>query len=69
MIADHTIDLSPIGPGTAYPAIDIVLDASRLVHNGFKVPELFRLNGLFRTYMVSARVRILAVYVLGLPHI
>ena len=34
-----------------------MIDASRLVHNGSKVSELFRLNGWFRTYKDSARVR------------
>ena len=45
------------GPGIADSATDIVMDASRVVYNESKVPALFRLNGWFRTYMDSARIR------------
>ena len=41
----QTTPVIPFGPGSAYPAMDIVIDAYGLVHNGSKKPELFRLNG------------------------
>ena len=47
--------LTPFGPGSAY--LDIVIDASRLVQNASKIPELFRLKCRFKTYIDSARVR------------
>lgn len=65
----NTSGLSLLGPSCAYLTINIMLDASRFVHNRSKIPEIFRLNGWFRIYMDSARDRSSAGHVLGLGHI
>ena len=69
VVGGYTNDLTSFGPGSAYAAIDIVTDASRLVHNGSRVPKLYRLNGWLRTYKNSTRIRGGAGHVLGLRHI
>ena len=48
--------------------MDIVIDASRLVHNGSKIPDIFRLNGWFSSillvpefWLLQATVKIIVV--------
>ena len=57
VVANHASDLPPFGPDSTYLGFNIMIDDFELMHNGFKLPELFQLDGWLR--MNNSRVQAL----------